>query len=139
MGDLLRVVEKLRQGYGRRVLSMLLPSRAASRVIQAWSHENAQIRHWWEIPRIRQEWNRAISGDPDIDYTEHLSRSLFQDAKFSAYSICSGEGGKEIRWAKTGAFTRIDAVDISPARVKRAVANAARVHQAFRNLFVVER
>ncbi|MFC1552394.1 class I SAM-dependent methyltransferase [Candidatus Latescibacterota bacterium] len=95
------------------------------RVKVAWEHTSAPPRNWWDIPAVRERWNRLISGDTALDYYEYISRKyLSNNNSLHALSLGCGTGHREIRWAELGSFANIDAYDLSEKRIEIAVENA---------------
>lgn len=93
-------------------------------VAQTWAGEEVPT-NWWNVPQITRRWNRLISGDEAVDYWQYFApRYLTGRAGLHGLSIGCGSGERELRWAGTGAFSRIDGVDVSPERISRAKAAA---------------
>lgn len=102
------------------------------RTEQAWAHIETPVEHWWEIPAVVAEWNSSISDDPNVDYYEYVSQKhLVTKDSLKALSLGCGTGHRELRWAKSGRFKRIDAYDLSETRIEHAtdVANQSRYNE----------
>ncbi len=109
--------------YKRRNFTLLqilsrIFSLSKSKVESAWSHLDSPPTHWWDIPQIRERWNLLISGNPKTDYYEYfIQKYLFNKEKLTALSLGCGTGHRELRWAASGKFKQIDAIDLSPRRI----------------------
>ncbi|MHC4506449.1 MAG: class I SAM-dependent methyltransferase [Planctomycetota bacterium] len=123
--DVLSLVRRLTPWGMLRTVSRLARGRRGM-VEAAWDRTTSPLQSWWDIPAVRRRWNRMISGDPSIDYQQYIARKyLGGGPPGEAISICCGTGRREIHWAQLGAFRRIDAYDISAARIEHAAARAA--------------
>ena len=79
------------------------------------------------IPYLRRRWNDMASGDPATDHRRYvLARYLGGRAGLAALSPCSGPGWNEAAWARSGIFSRIDGIELSPALVADSVDRARR-------------
>jgi ubiquinone/menaquinone biosynthesis C-methylase UbiE len=88
----------------------------------AWAHTSSPPKNWWDIPYVRQRWNRLISGDSQIDFYKYFSRKYLPNREsLNALSLGCGSGQSELLWADTGKFSNIDAYDLSEARIKHAI------------------
>ena len=102
------LAERLRPGAGRRVS-------------RAWRHVRGRPAHWWDVPGMRQRWNRFVSSDPEIDARTYLARRfLGGDEPRRALSLGCGAGDRELAWGRTGVFRTLDAIDLSPTRIEFA-------------------
>lgn len=126
--DLLRLFEKLKEQSAGRLLSRILASKK-DRVKSTWKHTTSDVRSWTEIPAVQKRINKKISGHENIDHFTYTAQKHFRDdKKRTALSIGCGAGGKEICWAKTGSFVRIDAFDISAPRIEAAMQKSKAEH-----------
>ncbi|MBT4484856.1 MAG: methyltransferase domain-containing protein [Candidatus Latescibacteria bacterium] len=111
--------------HSSKVFSRITPKQILSkqeRVKGAWAHTYNPIRNWWDIPAVKVRWNRLISGDPQVDYYEYISRKYFVNKNsLLALSLGCGTGHRELRWAEQGNFSCIDAYDLSELRIKNAI------------------
>ena len=110
--DFSLLLEKVRQGrlgeLGARIFSRG----------HSWDHVSYPLKNWWDIPAVMDRWNVMISGDPKIDYcTSFLRRHCVDRDAMTGLTLGSGTGNREIELARTGMFRRIDAVEISQARI----------------------
>jgi ubiquinone/menaquinone biosynthesis C-methylase UbiE len=92
-----------------------------NRTKSAWAHYESPPTHWWDIPEVRDRWNLLISGNHKIEYTEYFTQSfLLNKEKLKALSLGCGTGHRELKWAASNKFKRIDAIDLSPTRIEYA-------------------
>jgi SAM-dependent methyltransferase len=91
----------------------------------AWRNLQVPPKNWWDIPAVRERWNLMISGDRNVDYYEYVDRKYLAGRdSLRGLSLGCGNGQRELRWAKLGKFSRIDAFDISKEHVEFAIAAA---------------
>lgn len=122
LNDLSLFAEKVRQGRLADIVSRILRGAAAGR---SWDHLEYPPKNWWDIPEVMERWNVMISGDARVDYAAHfLARHLAGRRAMTALSLGSGTGAREIALARTGAFSRIDGIDSSSARIAYAARRA---------------
>lgn len=118
--DLVRLLEKLEEGALRKILGKVFRARGA-RVQQAWQKVDSPPIHWWDIPEVRRRWNSKITGDERLDHFDYFAEKYFgRSGRLVAVSPGCGRGDVELRWARTGVFARIEAFDLSPARIAHA-------------------
>lgn len=119
--DFITLIEKAKQGRLDRVFSRLV-TRKKERVRQTWNdNTGGGPKNWGDIRAIREHWNFMVSGETGVDFREYLSRKYFSErSPLLALSLGCGAGGNELKWARFGAFRRIDAYDLSEARIELA-------------------
>jgi len=114
------LVEKIRQGRLRQIVSRFLIGKE-KRLERSWNHVQYPLRHWWDIPEVMERWNVLISGDKNVDYVSYFLHKYFSGRdSLTALSLGCGTGHREVKLARLGMFERIDAVDISKARIEHA-------------------
>ncbi|MDQ7816687.1 MAG: methyltransferase domain-containing protein [Melioribacteraceae bacterium] len=92
-----------------------------NRTKSAWAHNESPPTHWWDIPEVRERWNFLITGNNKIDYPEYFKGTfLLNKEKLKALSLGSGTGHRELKWAASNKFERIDAIDLSRTRIEYA-------------------
>lgn len=124
--DLRRLKDKIARGEWR-LIARRAAANARKRTCAAWAHTQNPPIHAWEIPALRRRWNLMVSGDARIDHVEYISQRYLSGRNgLVAFSPGCGSGGNEMRWAATGLFARIDAIDLSPSRIALARETAAR-------------
>ncbi len=117
--DFTLLAEKIRQGRFADIVSRIV--RGTSGAGRSWDHLEYPPKNWWDIPAVMERWNVMISGDARVDYVDHfMARHLAGRRAMRALSLGSGTGAREIALARTGAFSRIDGVDASKARIAYA-------------------
>lgn len=122
--DLLRLVEKIRQG---EILHRFMPilQTSKSRIKESWRHTQNPPKHWTSIPAVRRRWNRLVTGNPSRDIRTYIAEKYLTGRKAGALSVACGAGGVELEWAKTGVIRCLDAFDISEERIRFAAKQAA--------------
>lgn len=119
--DFIRIAQRIkRESVGRHISHFLKNS--DQKVIATWndkSYENPT--NWWNIPSVVERWNFIISGDKTMNYRDHVQQRYLHGKKgLRALVLGCGAGEKTVLWARLGIFERIDAYDMSDARIKRA-------------------
>jgi SAM-dependent methyltransferase len=120
--DLARLKDKLSM-EGWRPIRQRLFRNALGRTRSAWEHTENPPVNAWDIPALRRRWVEMVSGDAKVDHVDYICRRFLSGKKkLSAFSPGCGTGANEKRWVETGLFERIDAIDLSPARIAKATA-----------------
>lgn len=92
-----------------------------TRVKKSWEHTESPATNWWDIPAVITRCNRLITGSASCDPSSYVCTKYLKDKRqLHALSLGCGTGHRELRWAETGCFTRIDAFDISVERIEYA-------------------
>lgn len=117
--DFGRLAEKVLQGQGRKLFGKLMRPEQ-QRVVETWKHTDGAPRHWGSIPAVRRRWNRMVTGQDDRTPRTHIAETFLGGGATHALSLGCGTGRNEMAWAETGAFSRIDAVDLSVPRIGNA-------------------
>ncbi|HZN40680.1 MAG TPA: class I SAM-dependent methyltransferase [Planctomycetota bacterium] len=116
-----------------QLLLSRLPTRAAQlvkrtllsgrgRTIETYSRP-VRNDQWWSVPAIQRRWNTLISGDPAVDHYSWIANKHL-GAGLRGLSVGCGEGARELAWARTGRFSKILGVDLTPAAIDSARRNA---------------
>lgn len=122
--DLSKFAEKIRQRQFDWIRSKLTFGKR-KRIKQTWERVEEPPTNWWNVAGIGEHWNHLISGDPQVDYHEYITRKYFADRRsLLALSLACGSGERELRWTELGKFERIDAYDLSEARIECARSRA---------------
>lgn len=84
--------------------------------------------YWVEVPEVLRSINRAISGDPEVDWSGYTVRKYFSSRLplNRCLSLGSGSGELERKLARSRTFIECDGYDISPKAVERATELAKR-------------
>lgn len=133
VGDFIDTYYKLQQ-KGLGFLFKRFSIFYTSRVRKIWAHVDNPPIHWWSIPKIKQRWNKAITGNSFMDYPDYLF-DKYLEGKENLRMICPGcgSGSNEIKFAKFNNFNRIEGFDLSPKRINIAKENAEKM--GYKNLF----
>jgi len=139
--DVPLLAEKMRQGQTRRILGRVFHGGNGG----CWDHVEYPKKHWWDIPEVMERWNLMISGDRETDYFTYLfDRHLSGNRRLSALTLGCGTGHKELKLVGQYGFGRIDAYDLSRARIEHARENAresgcaADINYAVADVFTVD-
>lgn len=110
---------------GRRgfLISKLFSTRDR-RVANHW--DGVQVERQ-SLKVLKERTNWLVTGDKfESRYSYTTEKFLSQRDRILAASLGCGSGDHEIEWARQGVFDRIDAIDVSPARIELARTNARR-------------
>ena len=97
-----------------------ITDRRDSRVARAWAHVEAPPKNWWNIPAVRRRWNLKITRNEEKSPVAWVTERWLTGEGYRALSPGCGTGHREIEWAKSGKFSRIDAFDLSEHRIEYA-------------------
>jgi SAM-dependent methyltransferase len=126
--DLAVVVRKVVNGHAGEVAARLRSS-GQGRIESHWEEQwdtALPPTQWFDLEAVRRRENRLVSGDPDVGYIEHLTRThLAGGTDLRALSIGCGSGWRELEWARHASLRSLQAFDISEAGVNQARADAA--------------
>lgn len=118
---LMSKILKLDFGFLRRI-TKCSRQRVQEHFNQTFKQQSGQ---WWDIPLVQERWNYLISGESTISHYEYVTQRYFLKRKsLYALSLGCGNGHRELNWAKTGVFKRIDAYDLSKSRIDYATDQA---------------
>ena len=93
-GDFLDVYHKLRQ-KGIKYLLANLRFSEKGRITSKWNFYESSS-DFWIIPEICQDWNKTISGDPNLEYEDYVAQKYFTKEKgLRVLSVGCGEGAHE--------------------------------------------
>ncbi len=121
--DILDIIVKLKEiGFNQ---GLLKATSGKERVKNSWKHTSYLTKNWWDIPDVNERWNYLITGDVNVDARDWFSQKYLYDKNhLQALSLGCGTGKKELYWAGSGKFTRIDAYDLSDKRIEFARSEA---------------
>ncbi len=99
----------------------------SKRIKGAWNSVTARSDlHWWDIPAVRERWNKLATGNPRLEPNEYFFERYFPDGgNLNLLSPGCGTGDKEIALAGFWQVGSIDAFDIAEKRIEVAVRKAA--------------
>ena len=123
--DFTDVYVKLRQRGARFLLSKLSLDRKR-RSVSAFDASLEHTSNWWEIPLVKERWNRMITGDAHMTFEEYtIDRYLSQMAPpLRVLSPGSGYCQHELAMADNPLFGEIVCLDINQGNLDDAAARA---------------
>ena len=112
--DFTDVYVKLRQRGARFLLSKLSLDRKR-RSVSAFDASLEHTSNWWEIPLVKERWNRMITGDAHMTFEEYtIDQYLSQmAAPLRVLSPGSGYCQHELAMAANPLFGEIGCLDIN--------------------------
>lgn len=97
----------------------------SSRTRARWSQIKVPVRHWWQVPKIKEHLNLRMTGDTRMNFRQWAAKTFFRDGKpRKAISLGCGYGLREIDWAKERVFESLLGVDLTPKRIAAAQESA---------------
>lgn len=122
--DLLFLFNGLRTGSVWHTLKRLVAGRESA-VKATWEQVEGPPSYFWRIPSISRRANRLTTGDPNLDYIAHVSRTYLASLQpLQGLSLGCGTGTKELLWASNCRYAQLDAYDISASRIAHARSQA---------------
>ena len=116
----------------------------ADRTAEVWGrdarsrqHAEHALRHWASHPVTAAEINRAVSGDPQVGWMEHLKRRHFVRSGRRGLSLGCGGGAAVVDAALLDIVDVMEGLDLSPGAVAVAQERAATQGVAHRVRFAV--
>lgn len=82
--------------------------------------ENA---NWWNIPKVRERWNKLITGDENKKYEHYITDTLLKN-QTNLLSIGSGICSHELLLAELNPHLNITCIDISNELLNKAASTA---------------
>ncbi len=120
-GDLAVAWERLLDRGPGSLRRLLAPSTERTRTQWQQAYRHAPAADPLAIPGLQRRWRLKATGDPEMDFREYVSsRYLGGRRDLAALSLCSGPGWNEAAWARSGCFSRIDGIELSPELVADA-------------------
>jgi conserved domain protein len=123
--DFTDVYVKLRQRGARFLLSKLSLDRK-QRSVSAFDVSLENTSNWWEIPLVKERWNRLITGDAHTTFEQYaIDRYLrFMTTPLRVLSPGSGYCQHELAMATNPIFGEIVCLDINQGNLDDAAARA---------------
>ena len=110
---------------GPSVVRRMLAGPAPARVAATWDGRVVSDSQWYAVPAVHRRRRLLVTGDAECDFsTWALARVAAGRRDLRALVPGCGSGYHVGRWAALGAFTHIDAFDLSPVQVAGAQADA---------------
>ena len=95
--------------------------RERNRIMATWGPVRTTSSHWYDVPTVVEHRLRRAAAGMGRDHVDRFVATHLGDRRdLCALSVGCGSGSKEIRWASTGRFARLDAFDLSEAAIKAA-------------------
>lgn len=118
--DIRDVYIKAQQRGVSFILSKLHFSKS-KRTVTAFNASAKQSANWWDIPYVRERWNKKISSDKNTNHDDFLVNEVLKNkTNLSVLSLGSGISSHEIKLAKSPIFKEITCLDLSEYRMKEA-------------------
>lgn len=118
--DFVDIYIKLRQ-RGLGFLTSKLNLKESERTKSAFNDDELFAAHWWIIPKIKERWNKKITGDIHKSYEDYLVEQHFSGREdLKLLSLGSGVCSHELILAETGLFSNIVCVDIAEKLLLKA-------------------
>lgn len=118
--DIVDLFHKLRQRGTGFILSKF-HLKGIKRTKKTFSQSEYKSSDWWIIPKIKQRWNKLITGDNVKSYESYLAENFLKGKNnLKLISLGSGTCSHEIELAKYSIFHEIICVDISERRLQEA-------------------
>jgi len=110
---------------GARTLLIKTMGSKEKRIKSSWSHTTKPASGWWDIDAVTKRIQLKVTGDHEMEIQSYFLKKYAAGAQnLRALSLGCGTGGRELAWARSGQFRRIDAFDVSDTRINKAVSNA---------------
>jgi len=111
--DITETIIKAYQRGVRYIISKLSYSNS-NRTKSTFNNALVEASNYWIIPRLRQRWNKIISGKEDITYEQYVYNSYLKNKKnLRLLSLGSGVCSHEIVFAQFPNFAKVKCVDFS--------------------------
>lgn len=124
-GDFSDTWLKVKQRGSKYIFSKFNPF-SKSRVTNTFNDANIDSSDWWIIPEVRFRWNKLITGNEQIDYETYFSNKYLKGKEnLVLFSAGCGEGNHEMRLAKTGHFSKVEAIDLATELINNAKKKAS--------------
>lgn len=121
--DIIDIYQKGKQRGIQFILSKININ-SLSRTKSAFNDSAFENSNWWNIPKVKQRWNKLITGNPELTYEKYLVTNILNDkANLKLISIGSGSCSHEIELAKHSIFDEIVCIDISEYSLSQAKKN----------------
>ena len=91
------------------------------RTKSAFNDSELLLANWWIIPKVRERWNKLITGDENITYEEYFCEKYFDNNENLKFlSLGSGICSHEIEIAELRPNWEIHCFDFSEELLKKA-------------------
>lgn len=118
--DITDILLKGKQRGWNFIFSKLSPSKR-HRTKTAFNKSATLSSNWWQIPYVKERWNKKITGNKCVEYKQYLMETILAGQKdLTLLSLGSGGSGHEIEMAQNYPFKKITCVDLSEYRMAEA-------------------
>jgi len=122
--DIVDTYAKIRQ-RGFSFISSKFNFNPTKRTKSAFNELNIESANWWIIPKVKQRWNKIITGSENIDYVTYVAENFLDNKKnLKMLSLGSGVCEQELEFATYKQFDKITCMDISEVLLDIAKQNA---------------
>lgn len=124
--DILDFYGKLKQRGVAFIISKFSFNKV-KRTKSAFNEEQIDSANWWIIPKVKERWNKLITGDEVMEYEEFVVNSFLKDEQcLRMLSLGSGTCQHELEFASYNNFAEILCLDISDIPLKKAEKTASK-------------
>lgn len=121
-GDVIDFKDKFE--YKGRLLVSRLFKMKEEKVKLYWNQTSLAQINWWSVPKVRERWNKLISGDARMEYPHYvISKYLSGRQNLVMVSPGCGTGSHERYFSECTSFERIVGFDISAESIALAKRN----------------
>lgn len=113
------------QQRGAKFLLSKLNLNGLARTQSTFDDPGLQTANWWILPAVRARLNEKMTGDPSLGYEPYVVAKYLRGR--TGLRLCSlGSGGcsHELAFARHAAFDLVECVDVTPALLAAAAAQA---------------
>lgn len=122
--DVVVLYQKVSRQGTKKILSRIFRTNEG-RIKSAWTHVDAEMNHWWDIPEVQQRWNLLITGNENVEIYSYIREKYLEGKNtLRGLSIGCGGGNKEIRWVASIKDLTLTGIDISEERIQHATVSA---------------
>ncbi|MAP55798.1 class I SAM-dependent methyltransferase [Altibacter sp.] len=124
LDDFIDMYSKVVQRGGDFFLSKFTLNKK-SRTKSAFDDTFVQSSNWWIIPKVRERWNKLITGNSNVNYKEHFVTKYCKGrSNLRILSLGAGTCSHELELAHYPNFSEIVCVDLAENRLAQAKAIA---------------
>jgi len=91
------------------------------RTKNTFNQNNITISEWYTIPKVKERWNKLITGDENTSFEDFLmQKMLAEKSNLRLLSLGSGVCGRELKFSSYPNFSEIICVDFAQNRLNEA-------------------
>lgn len=118
--DFIDTYAKLRQRGFSFISSKFTPN-ASKRTQSAFNELDIESANWWIIPKVKERWNKLITGDKNLGYEKFVVQNFIKNQdNTKMISLGSGACSNELEFASNNQFNKITCIDISDVLLNNA-------------------